>query len=98
MRIAKGNYAAIERSLRAHQRQTLAEYANGLGIPLAEMWASPVCCTVALALAVENKLPDFLRQGLNERQALARIAAEFDIDFGSLERQQRRKRRRNRPD
>lgn len=88
MRKAQADYAAVDKALLSHQRRTLNEYAYVRGA--AEWIDEPAACVIAVPLAVENMLTRLSTEGMSERDALLRIASDFDLEIGTLRRQQRR--------
>lgn len=107
MRRVPADYRAIEHALESYQLRTIHDYTDGMGLP-ADRWnEDAVCSAFALRLAIANRLRRLLEEGASINQAIARTAAEFDIDYETLKRQRRRVRQRvrssnaknaNRPD
>jgi len=96
MKAPGANYTVLAEHLHPHQMQTLAEYAEARG---EDDWSNmPLCCVMAVALAVHNSLPELIAEGLSERKALARVASSLDTDFETLLRQHRRRKRTRPPD
>ena len=94
MRRAHADYAAVEAALEPHQLKTVRDYARTQHAHPDEWSKLPVCCAIAIALAVENVSSRLRRSGLPEKDALMRTAAQLDVDFETLQRHQRLLRRR----
>jgi hypothetical protein len=95
MRRTNADYLSIEAALQPHQLRTLKNFVDARGG--GSIWRMPVCCAFGITLAVNNRVSILVDGGMSERQALARAAADFDLDYETLQRQRRADKHKNGP-
>jgi hypothetical protein len=91
---AHADYDAVGAALEPQQLATLRAYARTQRLRPEEWSKIPLCCAIAIPLAVENVVRHLREIGLSEKDALIRAAAQLDLDFETLQRRRRLVRQR----